>query len=167
MADEQTPIGVDASGYEVLTKAVAELLNSYPFLEGRVVSFEELDETSGIAFSADNGPLIMTETRDVVDHVEQKCQFPFFLVYRTASTRSIQKIKVQTFLDTIGKWICKEPAMYGDTEFRLTSYPELAGGRKITRVVRQNSYGVEPNDKGVQDWLLPISVEYTNEFDDE
>lgn len=164
MADN-TPITVDSAGYEVLTKAVAELLNQYPGLDGRIVSFEELDATGGIAFSADNGALVMKEQRDVLDHIKQTCQFPFFIVYRTASVRAAQKIKVQTFLDSIGKWICKEPAMVGDTEYRLERYPDLAGGRKIKRVTRSNSYGLTPDAKGVQDWLLPVQVEYTNEYD--
>lgn len=165
MADDVRPIGVDAAGYEVLTKAVSELLNQYPGLNGRIVSFEGLEESSGIAFSADNGPLIMQETVDIIDHVTQRCQFPFFIVYRSASTRPDQKVRIQAFLDSIGKWICKEPAEVGGEEVTLDEYPELAAGRKITRVTRDNSYGLEPDAKGVQDWLLPVTVTYTNEFD--
>jgi hypothetical protein len=89
----------------------------------------------------------------------------FFVVYRTASTRAAQKINVQTFLDTLGKWLCKEVAVIGDEEVTLDAYPDLAGGREIKKITRNNSYGVEPTEKGVQDWLLPVIVEYTNEFD--
>ncbi len=164
MADENRPIGVDASGYEVITKAVSELLNSYPGLNGRIISFEDLS-TSGIAFSADNGSLIMRETEDITGHVKQECQYPFFLIYRTSSTSASQKVKVQTFLDSIGKWMCREPADVNGQEIQLTEYPALAKGRKITRITRSNSYGIEPDEKGVQDWLLPAVAEYTNEFD--
>ena len=167
MADDLKPIGVDATGYEVLTKAVSELLNQYPGLNDRVVQFEELEENSGIAFSADNGPLIITETEDILGHVTQECQFPFFVVYRTASTRADQKVRIQTFMDSLGKWICKEPAVVNGEEIRLDGYPALANGRQIKKVTRQNSYGVDPNEKGVQDWLMPVTVEYTNEFDRE
>jgi len=159
------PIGVDATGYEVMTKAVSELLNQYPGLNDRIVTFEELEATSGIAFAADNGGLVMTEKRDILDHVTQTCQFPFYIVYRSASTRAAQKIKIQTFLDSIGKWICKEPAEVDGELITLDEYPPLTQGRKIKRVTRNNSYGVEPDAKGVQDWLLPVTVEYTNEFD--
>ena len=162
MAD---PIGIDHEGYEVMTKAVSELLNSFPGLDGRIVRFEELDNNSGIAFSADNGALVMSERRDITDHIKQTCAFPFFLVYRSASTRAAQKVAIQTFFDSIGKWICNEPAEVNGQEIRLESYPELASGRKITKVTRNNSYGIEPDAKGVQDWLLPVTVEYTNEFD--
>ena len=162
MADN--PIGIDGEGYEVLTKAVLELLNQYPGLE-QAISFEGLDATSGIAFAANNGALIMKETVDIIDHVTQECQFPFFLVYRSASTRPPQKVRIQTFMDSIGKWICKEPAEVDGETVRLDEYPELANGRKIKRITRQNSYGIEPDAKGVQDWLLPVTVTYTNEFD--
>lgn len=160
------PIGVDASGYEVLTKAVAELLNQFPGLDDRIVTFEDLGATSGIAFAADSGALVMTERRNILDHVTQTCQFPFFVVYRSASTRAAQKINIQTFLDSIGKWICGEKAEVDGELIQLESYPALAQGRKITKVTRGNSYGTEPDAKGVQDWLLPVTIEYTNEFDD-
>lgn len=162
MAD---PIGIDATGYEVITKAVSELLNQYPGLNGRTINFEELDANSGIAFSADNGALIMTEAEDILGHVMQTCAYPFFIVYRSASTRAEQKVRIQTFMDSIGKWICKEPAVVNGEEVILAAYPELASGRKIKKVTRNNSYGIEPTDKGVQDWLLPVTVEYTNEFE--
>ena len=160
------PIGVDASGYEVLTKAVAELVNQYPGLDDRIVTFEELSATSGVAFAADNGALVMSERRNILDHVSQTCQFPFFIVYRSASSRASQKINIQTFLDSIGKWLCGEYAEIDGELVQLESYPVLAQGRKITKVTRNNSYGLEPDAKGVQDWLLPVTVEYTNEFDD-
>lgn len=160
------PIGVDAGGYEVLTKAVAELVNQYPGLDDRIVTFEELSATSGIAFAADNGALVMSERRNILDHVTQTCQFPFFIVYRSASSRASQKINIQTFLDSIGKWLCGEYAEIDGELVQLESYPALAQGRKIKKVTRNNSYGLEPDAKGVQDWLLPVTVEYTNEFDD-
>ena len=165
MADNR-PIGVDAEGYEVMTKAVAELVNEFPGLDGRIVTFEELEESSGIAFSANNGALVMAEKKNILDHIVQTCQYPFYVVYRTASTRSSQKIGVQTFLDAMGKWLCGESVTYNGDTFQLDSYPELASGRKIKKVTRNNSYGVEPTPKGIQDWLLPVVVEYTNEFDE-
>lgn len=155
--EEAKPIGVDATGYEVLTKAVRDLLNQYPGLQGREIRFEQLDADSGIAFSADSGALVMLEKRSITDHITQLCQFPFFVVYRAANTRDVQKVNVQTFLDGLGKWLChEEPGAV---------YPKLTDGRKITRITRSNSYGLTPNENGVQDWLLPVTVQYNNEFD--
>lgn len=164
MADKPKIIGLDATGYEVLTKAVLDLMKEYSEIVGRDIYFEEIGKDSGIAFSADDGALIMSETPDVLGGYFQQCQYPFYVVYRTASTSEKQKLQVQTFLDSLGKWICKEPAEINGQTYILNSYPPLTQGRKITRVTRLNSYGLEPNAEGVQDWLLPVTVQYTNEI---
>lgn len=161
----QKIIGYDVTGYEILTNAVLALLSEFPGLNGREILFEELDGESGIAFSADNGSLIISERRSITDHVSQTCQFPFFIIYRTTSTKEFQKLQVQSFFDSIGKWICREPAEINGETVRLSSYPVLSDNRKITRVTRSNSYGLEPDENGVQDWLMPVTVQYTNEFD--
>ena len=163
--EELKPIGADVDGFETLTNAVLELLSQFPGLNGREILFEELGKESGIAFSANNGALVMSERRSITDHVRQNCQYPFFIVYRTASTQEYQKLQVQAFFDAIGKWLCREPAVVNGETVRLKSYPALSDDRKITRITRSNSYGLEPSSDGVQDWLMPVTVEYTNEFD--
>lgn len=163
--EEAKPIGTDATGYELLTRAVKDLLNQFPGLNGQKITFEELGEEDGIAFSADAGALVMSERRSITDHVVQSCQFPFLVVYRTSATREFQKLNVSTFLDSLGKWICKEPVEISGTTYRLSAYPQLSDGRKITRITRNNAYGTVPNENKSQDWILPVSVQYTNEFD--
>ncbi|MEQ2424499.1 hypothetical protein [Enterocloster hominis (ex Hitch et al. 2024)] len=164
--DERKPIGKDASGYDVLTTAVKALLNQFPGLyENKTVKFEELGEDSGIAFSADDGALIFSETEDVLGGVRQTCQYPFYIIYRTSSTRERQKMSIQEFLDTFGKWLCREPVLIDGNEQRLSKYPTLSQGRKITKVTRDNSYGLEPQESGVQDWILPVSIEYKYDFE--
>ena len=166
MADLTKPIGVDPTGYELLTVAVYELLKQYPGLNKNEILFEELGKSSGISFSADNGALIMTERKTITGKIWQTCQYPFYVVYRTTSTMMNQKISVQTFLDSLGKWLCMEPAEIKKGQYeQLTEYPDLSQGRKITRVTRLNSYALEPNDEGVQDWILPVTVLYTNEIE--
>ena len=166
MGDERKPIGKDASGYDVLTIAVKALLNQFPGLyENETVKFEELGEDSGIAFSADNGALIFSETEDVLGGVRQTCQYPFYIIYRTSSTKERQKMSIQEFLDTFGKWLCREPVVIDGSEQRLSNYPTLSQGRKITRVTRDNSYGLEPQESGVQDWILPVSIGYKYDFE--
>lgn len=163
--EELKPIGADVSGFQILTNAVLDLLSQFPGLNGREILFEELGEDSGIAFSADNGALIMSEKRSITDHVRQVCQFPIYIVYRTASTQEWQKLQVQAFFDALGKWLCREPVEVNGEMVRLMQYPALSDDRKITRITRSNSYGLEANEDGVQDWLMPVTVEYTNEFD--
>lgn len=165
MGEELKPIGADATGYEYLVKATKDLLNDFPGLGEQKVYFEELGEESGIAFSADAGALVMNERRSIIDHITQSCQFPVLVIFRTTATREFQKMNVSSFLDTLGKWICKEPVDINGTIHKLKSYPSLSDGRKITRITRNNVYGTVPNENKSQDWILPVSVQYTYEFD--
>lgn len=163
--EEVKPIGSDPTGYEYMKKAIKALLNQYPGLNGEKIYFEELGEEEGIAFSADAGALVMAERRSITDHVTQTCQFPFLLIYRTTATREFEKLSVSAFLDTLGKWLCREPVEIQGMPYRLSEYPTIADGRKITRITRNNSYGTVPNENKSQDWILPVSVQYTYEFD--
>lgn len=163
--NEVKPIGKDASGHEDIINAVKELLNTFPGMNDRVILFEEIGEADGIAFSSNSGPLVMAERRSITDHVYQTCQYPFFVIYRTTSTREHQKMHVQTFLDSLGKWLCKEPVDIDGNECRLRSYPALSDSRRITRITRENAYGLVPNENKSQDWMLPLTIQYTNEFD--
>lgn len=165
MADNK-PIGKDAEGYEILTEAMKALLNQYPGLyDGETIKYEELGIDSGISFFADTGALIYSEKEDVCGTMHQVCQYPFIVVYRTASEKERQKLSVQKFLDNIGKWICREPVTVDGSEMRLSAFPELSRGRVIKRIIRDNSYGTEPQENGVQDWLLPLSVRYENTYE--
>ena len=124
MANAQ-PIGKDAAGYEILTAAMKALLNQYPGLDpGEVIRFEELGEDSGIAFSADNGALVYSEKEDICGGIHQICQFPFYVVYRTASQKERYKLNIQAFLDNLGKWICR-------TVYRTGFCRYLSGTRMI------------------------------------
>lgn len=163
--EELKPIGTDASGHEVITNAVLEMLNSYPGLDEKEIFFEEIGDADGIAFSSDSGPLVMTERRSITDHVFQTCQYPFFVIYRSTTTREYQKLYIQTFLDSLGKWLCREPVEINGEFKRLSNYPKLSDGRKITRIARENAYGLTPNENKSQDWMLPVTIQYTNEFD--
>lgn len=159
-------IGRDASGFDILTRAVKSLLNQYPGLEdGEVIKFEELGKESGIAFSADNGALVYAESEDVCGFRHQKCQYPFYVVYRTASNKERLKLSAQEFLDSLGKWLCQEPVVINGTQTRLAAFPALSEGRIIKRITRENSYGLEPNADAVQDWVLPVTVQYTNDIE--
>lgn len=167
MANELKPIGKDATGYEVLTAAIKDLLNQFPGLyEDEEIEYEELGEDSGIAFSNDAGALVYTEREDVIGGVHQTCQYPFFIVYRASSSaKERQKMSIQEFLDAFGKWLCREPAVIDGETYKLAEYPKLAGTRQIKKITRENSYGTEPQENGVQDWLLPVTVQYTNDFE--
>lgn len=166
MADNLKPLKEDPDGYKILTDAMKDLLNQYPGLEkGDVIKFEELEKNGGKAFFNDNGALVFSENEDICGVMHQICQYPLFVVYRTASLYERHKLNVQEFLDSLGKWICREPVTINDVDTRLITFPELSYGRVIKRITRGNSYGTEPQDTGVQDWVLPLTVRYEYNYE--
>lgn len=161
---ENVPIDRDILGFDVITNAVKELLNQFPGLSaGEEVRFEEFGEDGGIAFSNNKGTLVCDRKKSITGVVWQRCQYPFYIVYRTISTTERQKLIVQEFLDAFGKWICREPNIYEHTE-PMAEYPKLTGGREITGITRDNIYGLDSQENGVQDWVLPVTVEYNSKF---
>ena len=162
--EQPKPISLDGEGFGILKDAVVALLNDFPGLDGREITFSGLTEDGGISMEPESGALIYKETTDIIGTVHQECQFPFYVVYRTDATSEYIKKGIVDFLDALGAWICREPVILRETLHQLTEYPSLTGGRRITGVTRFNSYAAEPNPNNTQDWLIPITVKYTHEF---
>lgn len=161
--EEPKPIGEDVGGFEEITQAVRVLLNQFPGLaEDEEVNFETFED-GNLIFSNDSGALVYNEKEDVTGGKTQECRYPFYLVYRRTLTTERGKLIAYQFLDTFGKWLCNEPTVYEHTK-PPAEYPKLSGGRKITRIRRNLIYGQDPAEDGTQDWVLPVIVEYTNEF---
>lgn len=159
------PISIDGEGFDIVKNAVIDLMNQYPGMEGRKVSYMGLTEESGISIEPESGALIYSQSKDIVGNVVQKCQFPFFVVYRSGASSEYQKLNINDFLDTLGAWVCREPVQIDGVSHRLSSYPKMSGNRRITDVVRFNSYALAPNQNGTQDWVIPITVNYIHEFE--
>lgn len=159
------PISVDGAGFEVLKDAVLSLLNQFPWLGGQSISYMGLDENGGISVEPESGALIYSQKTDITGTVRQVCQFPFFVLYRSGASNEYQKAKISDFLDTLGSWVSKEPVTIDGETAKLEEYPELSGNRKITDIVRFNSYALAPNPNNTQDWVLPVTVNYTHEFE--
>ena len=162
---EIKPISIDGGGFDVLKDAMLALLNEYPGLDGRTISYMGLGEDQGISMEPESGALVYTQTTDIIGNVAQTCQFPFFVVYRSGASSEYQKKNISEFLDNLGAWLCCEPVSIDGEEIRLEEYPGLTGDRKITRIVRFNSYAIAPNQNNTQDWILPVTVNYTHEFE--
>lgn len=162
----EKPIGTDADGFTILQTAVKSVLNQYPdLLEGEVIRYGELDEKSGIAFFDDTGALVYNEHEDVCGVMHQVCQYQFLIVYRTSSGKERNKITIQEFLNSLGKWLCREPVTINGRTAFLEQFPELTGGRIIKRITRENPYPTEPTKEGIQDWVLPMAVRYKYDFE--
>ena len=163
--NKRKPISIDGAGFEVLKDAVLTLLNHYPRLDGQTISFMGLDENGGISVEPESGALVYSQTTDITGGVKQICQFPFFVVYRSGASNEYQKTKISEFLDALGTWLAKEPVTVDGVPETLKEYPTMSGNRKIVNIARFNSYALAPNANNTQDWVLPVTVNYTHEFE--
>ena len=161
------PIKIDEGGSDTMVKAVRILLNQFPGLpEGEEIKYEDIGEDSGICFSRNTGALVYDEETDVIGNVKQLCQYTFYVVYRSSgAAREKYKIDIEEFLEILGRWLCGETVTVNGIEYKLTGYPQITYGRTIKKIKRDNTGVTEPNENGVQDWLLPVTVEYTNQFE--
>lgn len=151
-------IGADSYGFPIVRDAVLALLNEFPELDSRIL-YGVLDENGGISMEAEVGALVISESKDIVGGVHRQCQFPFLVVARGDSTNETQKLDISAFLERLGAWLCQEPD--ADT---VAQYPVISGGRTITRIVRDNVYAIVPNENMTQDWVLPVTVNYTHDY---
>lgn len=162
--EDMKPIGIDAGGTEPLKIAVMDLVNQFPGLNGRVISYQGLGEDGGISVEPESGTLVYSESTDILGTIRQACQYPFVVVYRSGGSSEYQKMSVTQFLDNLGAWLCREPVNIDGTDRQLSAFPEVSGGRKIAGIVRFNTYALEKNENQTQDWVLPVIVNYTHEF---
>ena len=163
MADNK-PLTLDNDVYEEMTRAIWSLFYQYGEIIGQEILFEKLSADSGYAFEAAGGAEVITRKQSVTGKITDSCQYPAVFIRRTASTSEKQKLDVQTFLDTLGKWICMEEVEINKKTYRLKEYPKLTRGRTITEIRRYNSSSQEANENGVQDWGLPLYIYYTHEY---
>lgn len=160
------PIKYDVDGYDIITNALGDLLNSFPcLLEGENIRFSTLEEDSGISFYPISGAVIVTETTSVTGKVNQVCNYPFYVVYRTAADSPKSKIDIKEFLDKLGKWLERQPIMIDGQQNKLIAYPELTDGREITEISRQTPAYLDNTSEGnVQDWTISLALRYRNIF---
>lgn len=160
------PVKYDVDGYDIVTNALKDLLNSFPgLLEGENVKFSTLEEDNGISFYPISGAVIATEPTSITGKVNQVCNYPFYVVYRTAADSQNSKIDIKEFLDKLGKWLEKQPVMIDGQQQKLSAYPDLTGGREITEISRQTPAYLDNTSEGnVQDWVISLALRYRNIF---
>lgn len=159
--------GPNSKGSDNITTTLRQLLNQFPgLLPGESIAFASLAPTSGIAIFPVSGAVIQTDKIDITDHVTQICLYPFYVVYRVNGLNQNRKATVKEWLDTLGKWLERQPVTIDGIQHRLPRYPALIGNRKFTRIFRQTpSYLDNTNEDKTEDWAIYISAQYQNEFD--
>ena len=164
MADE---IVYDVEGYEKVTQALRVLLDSFPALgDNEHIDFATLGEKSGKAMFPISGAIVQTEREDITGHVTQECLYPFYVIYRKQGLSENAKVNAKEWLDTLGRWLEKQPVIINEQEYQLSNYPPLSGNRKFLEVERQSpSYLESTDDNKAENWAVYISARYRNEFD--
>lgn len=165
-AENRKPVKYDVDGYDIITNAINDLLNQYPgLLEGEKIKFSSLEEESGIAFYPVTGAAVSNEKVSVTGKVNQLCNYPFYIVYRTAAESANSKIDIKEFLDNLGRWLERQTINIGNETYKLPGYPALTNGRNITEIVRQTpAYLDYVSENKVQDWVISLSFRYRNIF---
>lgn len=160
-------ISFDLDGSEAVSSVLLTLLNTFPGLGTRKVLFSTLAETSGIGFFPTSGAAILSDTEDITGHVKQVCLYPFTIVYRSAPRSEEQKLKVKELLDTLGKWLERQPVIINGTEHQISTYPTLSSGNRVIKSIsRSNPAHLSATyQDNVEDWAISATLRYENEFD--
>lgn len=160
-------ISFDLDGSEAVSSVLLTLLNTFPGLGTRKVLFSTLAETSGIGFFPTSGAAILSDTEDITGHVKQVCLYPFTIVYRSAPRSEEQKLKVKEFLDTLGKWLERQPVTINGTEYQISTYPTLSSGNRVIKSISRSNpaHLSAAYQDNVEDWAISATLRYENEFD--
>ena len=160
------PVTYDVDGYDIATKALETVLNTFPGLQpSEKIKFSSLKEDEGIAFYPASGAVVASEKKYITGIVDQLCNYPFYIVYRSAPTTPGIKTEIKEFLDTLGKWLEKQPVQVDGKEYHLESYPTLTEGRVIESITRLTpSYLDTVAENKVEDWVISMSLKYRKKF---
>ena len=164
--ESKKPVKYDVDGYDAVTDALVSLLNSFPGLEeDEKIRFSTLDEDGGIAFYPVTGAVIAQEKKSVTGKVDQLCNYPFYVIYRSSIDSPKIKASTKEFLDTLGKWLEQQTVVINGEQKRLEEYPVLTEERKIEEIIRLTPAHLDNvSDGNVQDWAISISLKYRNIF---
>ncbi len=164
----QDNVQYDVNGYDIVTKALQDLLNQFPLLEeGESINFGMVDAEEGIAFFPVSGAIIVNATPlDITGHMEQLCAYPLIVIYKASGLNENRKAYVKEWLDTLGKWLERQIIIVNNQEIQLKSYPPLNNNRKFENIQRTApSYLKDTTDDKVDTWAVNITAQYINEYD--
>lgn len=154
----------DTAGSALMTKVIDDLINQFPGWMSEEVVFSFVDDDSGIAWYPVSGAIIEYEKKTIIGEIQQKCQYPFYVLYRTGKGTEINRISIKEKLDKLGEWLERQEIILSGESYKLDQYPEL-GSRKIKSIKRTTpSYNAQTYDNGICDWVVYISVTYENNY---
>lgn len=159
---------IDIDGSEAVSAVLQKLLNKFPGLSPRQrVQFATLEDSGGVGFFPSTGAAIEQEKEDICGHVSQRCLYPFAVIYSAAPKSETQRLRIKEFLDTMGKWLERQPVKVNGRTVQLTDYPELASGNRVIKSIGRTSPAClsAVYDDGMEEWTVGLRLTYENEFD--
>lgn len=155
------------NGYDQVTEALRTLVNSYPGLEsGETFGFSELDVANGKAIFPTTGGVVQSESESITGHVTQMCLYPFTIVCRSSGLNQRRKVTAKEWLDTMGRWLERQPVTINGVEYQMQNYPELTGDREIRGISRQTpAYLNDTGEDKSESWVISMVIRYRNEYD--
>lgn len=158
---------IDYDGTDVVSRVLTELLNQFPGINGVSIGFATVSDTSGIGIFPTSGAAIQSEKEDITGHVKQVCAYPFNVLYRAALHTEGQKLKIKESLDTLARWLERQPVTIDGTVYQLTRYPDMPSGLRVIKSISRTSsaYLDAAYDDKIEDWVVSLSLKYENEFD--
>ncbi len=166
MAEEKQYLQ-DVDGYNEVTKALMNMIRSYPGLDDdEKVMFNTSDPEDGLTVFATSGSFIMDDHESVTGHVWQTCLYPFTVIYRASGLNERRKVETQEWLDKLARWMTRQPVNINNHTEWLSEWPKLTGDRKIRSISRQTPvYLSTEEDSKVENWVMQLQIQYLNEFD--
>lgn len=165
MADEKR-IEFDIDGYDIITKALMDLLNSYPGLnKGEEIKFSVLNENAGKAMFPLSGSIIESKTKDILGYTTEICQYPFMVICRYGHLNESRRVTMKEWLDTLGRWLEQQTVTINEEQYTLDEYPSLTGERKFIEIRRTTPASLNDiGDNNTEDWAISILARYRNHF---
>ena len=157
----------DVDGFEEVTKALMEMVNSYPGLEdGEQFQFTMSEPEEGLSIFASSGSFIYENHESITGHVWQLCLYPFMVVCQASGLNQERKIRIKEWMDCFARWLTRQPVNIDGVTHVLNEWPKLTGNRLIRDVTRQTpAYLGSINEDKSETWVMNLQIQYRNEFD--
>lgn len=165
--DQNVSYGFDADGFETLTSAIMDTINTYPGLDdGERFTFSTIPNEEGLTVIAATGALIVDHHESITDHVWETCNYPFTVLYRASGLNEKRKIAAKEWLDTLAKWLQRQTVTIDGNTYQLRKWPMLSGDRRIKTIMQQSpAYLASMNEDKSENWIMNMAIQYYNEYD--
>ena len=166
MDEKKQQVKYDMGGFDELTQAIRALVNTYPGLaEGEQIAFATLRDSGGMALFPGDGAVIEQEHDSITGRVRQVCRYPFVVLYRGGGLSENSRVSAKGRLDTLGRWLGRQPVTICGQTYRLEEYPALPAGRRfLSFSIQAPGYLHERDEHQIETWAVALTARYENIF---